>query len=95
MLNQCLSPWFGFFRNQIRDQHCVDSCLFSLVCQPIFAEFQQWIEIAEEDDRYINVLLCTSNACERVAESNAIAQCAFRRALNHFTIGNWIAERDA
>src|SRR5439155_23684426 len=88
-------PWLGFVRKQLCDQHCVDSSLFSLACQAVFAEFQQLIEIAKEHHWRVDVLLCMSNAYERVAKSNAVAQRAFRRALNHLTIGNWIAERDA
>src|SRR6266566_2090538 len=95
MLVEHLNPRLSFLGNQIRDEHCVDSSLLSLDCQPIFAKFQQWIEIAEEDDGYIDVLLCMSHASERVTESNAVAQCAFRGALNHLTICNWVAERYA
>ncbi len=95
VLNQCLSPWLSFFRNQIGDEHRVDSGLFRLVCQPIFTEFQQWIEIAKEYDWYMDVLLRMRNACQRVVERNAFPQRAFRCALNHLAVGNWIAERDA
>src|SRR5437899_9530120 len=95
VLNQCLSPWLSFFRNQIDDENCIDSGLFSLVCQPIFTELQHWVEIAEQYDWYIDLPLCMRNAFKRVAERNAIPQRTFRCALNDLSVGDRIAERDA
>src|SRR5204862_1006687 len=95
MLVEHLNPRLSFLGNQIRDEHCVDSSLLSLDCQPVFAKLQQGIEVAEEHDWHIDVLFCARNTCERVAECNAIPQGASRCALNDFAVGHRIAEWDA
>ena len=95
MLVEHLNPRLSFLGNQIRDEHCVDSSLLSLGCQPIFAKLQQGIEITEEYDWHVDVLSCVHNTGERIAESNAIPQRAFRCALNDLAIGYRVAEWDA
>src|SRR5206468_9627125 len=89
------NPWLSFLGDQICHEHRVDSSLLSLGCQPIFAKLQQGIEITEEYDRYVDVLFCVRNTCERVAECNAIPQRALRCALNDLAVGYRITEWDA
>ena len=69
--------------------------LFGFVCQAIFAEFQEGIEITEEHNRHIDALLCVRNTHERVGKRYTLFQCPLRCSLNYLTVGNGIAEWDA
>jgi hypothetical protein len=61
-----LNPSLSFFRNQIGDQHCIDPACFASLAADL-RRISAVIEIAEEDDRHIDVLFCMSNAFERIA----------------------------
>ena len=95
MLKQILGPGLCFFRNQICHEHTVDPGLSCCRGEWSRAELQQRIEITEENDGYIDALSNVSRARERVAHSRAASQRSFRRALNHFAVRDWIAEREA
>ena len=58
-------------------------------------KLQQRIEIAKENDGYIDVLPDVPRAHQRVVHGRAVSQRPFRRALNHFPIRDRIAEGHA
>ncbi len=47
-----------FFGNQISDKHRIDASSLRRLRQPIFAEFQEGIEITEQYNGHVDVLLC-------------------------------------
>jgi hypothetical protein len=56
---------------------------------------QEWIEIAEKNDRHIDVLSRFARARQRVPYADSIPQCAFGCALNYVTVGNRVTEGNA
>src|SRR6184192_4018918 len=82
----------GFFRGQVRYKNCVHTSLLCFFGEPLFAEFQKRIEVAEQHDWNIDMLFCVPDASQCVAERHAVAQRAFRCALNGFAIRDWITE---
>jgi hypothetical protein len=92
---QCLRPRFCFLGNQICHEHSIDP---SLVCgdsQLLFSQLQEWIEIAEKNDRHIDLLSRFARTHERVPHADSIPQRAFGCALNYLTVGDRITEGHA
>jgi hypothetical protein len=56
---------------------------------------QQRIEVAKQNERYVDALSNVSRTRERVAHGHAVSQRPFRSALDHFPIRDRITERHA
>ena len=95
MSKQVLIPRLCFLRNQICYKHSVDAGLARHDCEPFLPELQQRIEVAEQNQRYIDVLPNLPRAGERVVHGHAVSQRPFGCALNYFAVRDRIAERHA
>jgi len=93
--HQALSPRLCFLRNQICHEHSVDPGLFRRRREWFRAKLQERIEIAEEDDGYIDVRPNVPCAHERVVHRHAVSQPPVQTRAESLPIRDRIAERHA
>src|ERR1043166_7859086 len=85
----------GFFRRQVGDQNAVDFRMFRFTDKLLQTKLQEWIEIAEENDRNTRLLSHVTNEIEDFRQTKSMLQRAFGGTLNHGTISHRVGEWNA